>query len=64
MSQPLHPDTVHDRVLAIQRTMTLQHFLVGVLVIAALGYALAFMQTPVVHDATHHFRHITGIACH
>jgi cobalt transporter subunit CbtB len=36
----------------------------GLLLIAALGFALLFVQEPLVHDSMHNFRHAAGITCH
>ena len=30
----------------------------------ALGFALLFMQEPLLHDSLHNFRHSIGITCH
>jgi membrane-bound metal-dependent hydrolase YbcI (DUF457 family) len=32
--------------------------------VAALGFALLFVQEPLAHDAMHNFRHGAGIVCH
>lgn len=44
--------------------MTPRQLLAGLAIAAALGFALLFLQEPLAHDATHTFRHGTGITCH
>jgi len=37
---------------------------VGLALVAALGFALLFVQQPMLHDSMHNFRHAAGITCH
>lgn len=57
-------ETVADRFAAAQAKLTAVQLLAGVAIVAALGFALAFMQEPLAHDALHSFRHGAGITCH
>lgn len=57
-------DTVSDRIAIARAELTPSQVIVGLAVIAALGFALAFMQDPLAHDALHNFRHGAGITCH
>ncbi|ELZ33911.1 hypothetical protein C474_03090 [Halogeometricum pallidum JCM 14848] len=36
----------------------------GLALVAALGFALLFLQEPMVHDSMHNFRHAAGVTCH
>jgi cobalt transporter subunit CbtB len=58
------PDTVHDRLEYTQSTLTPPQIATGLLLIGALGFALLFVQEPLVHDSMHNFRHAAGITCH
>lgn len=57
-------ETVSDRVAFARAELTPAQAVVGLALIAGLGFALAFMQEPLAHDALHNFRHGAGITCH
>lgn len=58
-----HADDIPGRVERLKAEVTTQQMLaIGLAV--ALGVVLAAVQEPLVHDALHNFRHVTGIACH
>lgn len=57
-------DTVHGRIERLGTELTPTQLAAGVLLAAALGFALLFVQDPLVHDAMHNFRHGAGITCH
>lgn len=57
-------ETVHDRIEQASAAVTPTQAAVGLAVAVSLGFVLVFMQTPMVHDALHTFRHSVGITCH
>ncbi|MFC4408266.1 CbtB domain-containing protein [Haloarchaeobius iranensis] len=57
-------NTVHDRVEQARVELTPTQLAVGLALVAALGFALLFVQEPMVHDSMHNFRHAAGITCH
>jgi hypothetical protein len=57
-------DSVGDRLALLDATLTPSQLAVGLGVMVALGFALLFVQDPLVHDALHNFRHGAGITCH
>jgi len=57
-------NTVHDRVEQARVELTPTQLAVGLALVAALGFALLFVQEPTLHDAMHNFRHTAGITCH
>lgn len=57
-------DTVHDRVEQARTELSPTQVAVGLALVAALGFALLFVQEPAVHDSMHNFRHAAGITCH
>jgi hypothetical protein len=57
-------DTVHGRIERLGTELTPTQLAAGVLLAAALGVTLLFVQEPLVHDAMHNFRHGAGITCH
>lgn len=57
-------DTVHDRVVRARTDVTPRMAAVALVMAAALGFTLLFLQEPMVHDALHGFRHTAGITCH
>ncbi|QZP39594.1 CbtB domain-containing protein [Halobaculum magnesiiphilum] len=57
-------DTVHDRWELARTELTAAQTASAVLTVTALGFALLFVQDPMVHDAMHNFRHAAGITCH
>lgn len=57
-------DTVNDRIDLARSELSLAQIGAGLLLIVALGFALLFIQEPLVHDAMHNFRHGAGITCH
>lgn len=57
-------DTVRNRIGRAKTDVTPTMAVAALLVAAALGFTLLFMQDPMVHDAMHGFRHAAGITCH
>jgi cobalt transporter subunit CbtB len=57
-------DTVHGRFEQARTELTPTQLAVGAALIAALGFALLFVQDPMLHDSMHNFRHTAGITCH
>lgn len=57
-------DTVHDRIDIARTELNPTQMAAGLLLVTALGFALLFLQEPMVHDAMHNFRHAAGITCH
>ena len=56
-------DTVSDRFLYAQQTLTPTQTIIAMLVALAITFVMVFMQEPMVHDSLHHFRHGVGITC-
>lgn len=57
-------DTVHGRMEEARTHLTPTQVAVGLALVAALGFALLFLQEPMLHDSMHNFRHAAGITCH
>jgi hypothetical protein len=57
-------DTVRGRVELATSTLTGSQLALAAGFVAALGFALLFVQDPMVHDSLHNFRHGAGITCH
>ena len=57
-------ETVSDRIETARSTLTPTEVAVGLAFAAAITYAVVFLQDPLVHDATHNFRHAAGVVCH
>ena len=57
-------NTVHGRLEQARTELTPTQVAVGLALVAALGFALLFVQEPMVHDSMHNFRHAAGITCH
>jgi cobalt transporter subunit CbtB len=57
-------DTVDGRIERARTELTPGQAATGLLLVAALGFALLFLQEPLAHDAMHNFRHAAGITCH
>ncbi|WP_225334384.1 CbtB domain-containing protein [Halomicrobium urmianum] len=57
-------DTVRDRVDLAAETLSGTQLALAVGLVAALGFALLFLQEPLAHDALHNFRHSAGVTCH
>lgn len=57
-------DTVHDRIDLARAELRPTQLAAGLLLVAAMGFALLFVQEPLVHDSMHSFRHTVGVACH
>ncbi len=57
-------DTVRGRVAHARGELRTKQIAAGLLLGAALGFALLFVQEPLVHDSLHSFRHAAGITCH
>jgi cobalt transporter subunit CbtB len=57
-------NTVHDRIEQARMELTPARVAVGLALVATLGFALLFIQEPMMHDSMHNFRHAAGITCH
>lgn len=57
-------NTVHDRIEQARMELTPARVAAGLTLVAVLGFALLFVQEPMVHDSMHNFRHAAGITCH
>lgn len=57
-------ETVHNRFERAKADVPLSVALMAVVLAAALGFTLLFLQDPMVHDTLHDFRHAAGITCH
>ena len=57
-------DTVHDRIERTWIRFTPTQVALTLAFVAALGFALLFVQEPMVHESLHDFRHAAGIVCH
>lgn len=57
-------NTVNGRVEQARLELTPTQVAVGLALVAALGFALLFVQEPMLHDSMHNFRHAAGITCH
>lgn len=57
-------DTVHGRIEQARTQLTPTQVAVGLALVVALGFALLFVQEPMLHDSMHNFRHSAGITCH
>ena len=57
-------ETVADRFELARATLTPAQALAALAFGAAIVFTLMFLQEPLVHDATHNFRHAAGITCH
>lgn len=57
-------DTVRNRIECARTDVTPTMAARTLLVAAALGFTLLFLQDPMAHDAMHGFRHAAGITCH
>jgi len=57
-------DTVRGRVDIATSSISGTHLALGLALVAALGFALLFVQEPMFHDGLHNFRHGAGITCH
>ena len=54
-------NTVHSRLEQARMELTPTQAAVA---LAALGFALLFVQQPMLHDSMHNFRHAAGVTCH
>lgn len=57
-------DTVHDRIERASVDLTPTQLALVLGVVAAAGFALMFVQEPLVHESLHDFRHVVGVTCH
>jgi cobalt transporter subunit CbtB len=57
-------ETVSDRLELARSELTPTQIAAGLAFGAAIAFALLFLQEPLAHDATHHFRHAAGVVCH
>jgi hypothetical protein len=57
-------NTVHGRIERARAELTPVQTAAVLLLVAALGVSLLFVQDPLVHDSLHNFRHAAGITCH
>ncbi|MFA9517172.1 CbtB domain-containing protein [Halopenitus sp. H-Gu1] len=58
------PGTIHGRIDHARVEFTPTRIALGIMLVAALGFALLFIQEPMVHDSMHSFRHAAGVTCH
>lgn len=56
--------TVRNRIGRAKTDVTPTMAAAVLLMAAALGFTLLFLQDPMAHDAMHGFRHAAGITCH
>lgn len=56
-------DTVSGRFAHARRRLTPTQLAIGLLLVLAVTFVMAFVQDPLVHDSLHHFRHGVGITC-
>lgn len=57
-------ETVHDRIVQMRADASPTAAGLALVLVAALGFTLLFLQDPLAHDAVHNFRHGAGITCH
>lgn len=57
-------DTVRNRIVRARTDVTPTMAVATLVVAAAIGFTLLFLQDPMAHDAMHNFRHAAGITCH
>lgn len=57
-------DSVHGRIERARLELTPTQLAAGLGLVLALGFALLFVQEPMMHDAMHNFRHAAGVTCH
>ncbi|RBI61112.1 CbtB-domain containing protein [halophilic archaeon] len=57
-------DTVHGRLERARIELSATQVAVGLALVAAVGFALLFVQQPMMHDSLHNFRHAAGVTCH
>ena len=57
-------ETVADRLELARSDLTPAQVAAALIFGGAIAFTLVFLQEPLVHDATHNFRHAAGIACH
>ena len=57
-------DTVHDQIAQVRADVSPTAAGLALVLVAALGFTLLFLQDPLAHDAVHNFRHGAGITCH
>lgn len=57
-------NTVHGRIEQARMELSATQVVVGLALVAALGFTLLFLQEPMVHDSMHNFRHAAGVTCH
>jgi hypothetical protein len=57
-------ETVHDRIGTARDDLSAAQLGAIFAFVAALSFALLFVQEPLVHDAMHNFRHAAGVTCH
>lgn len=57
-------ETVADRFELARSQLTTTQIAAGLAFGTAIAFTLMFLQEPLVHDATHSFRHAAGITCH
>ena len=57
-------ETVHDRIGTARDDLTTAQLLTVFAFVAAVTFAMLFVQEPLVHDSMHNFRHAVGVVCH
>lgn len=61
---PVTNDTVHDRIERVRIELAPVQVVLLLVLVAAVGYTLLFLQEPLVHDSLHNVRHAMGVTCH
>lgn len=57
-------EAVHDRIEFAIESLTPTQVVLGLGLITLVAVLILFAQEPLVHDATHNFRHTAGVTCH
>lgn len=57
-------DSVRDRIQQATSELTPLHLAIILLLVAAAGFTVLFLQDPLAHDSLHNFRHSLGVTCH
>jgi cobalt transporter subunit CbtB len=57
-------NTVAGRFEQAHEELSAWDVVLGLALLAGLGFALLVVQHPMVHDSLHNFRHGAGIVCH
>lgn len=57
-------NSIGGRVEQARYELSAREAVLGMAIVAALGFALLVLQDPMAHDSLHNFRHAAGITCH